>query len=173
MVVEGKAEAVYVSDKTFGKYNSYRQTVKVDGAQYSMFTKSNEGVAQQGDMVEFTAEQNDKGYWNINPKTFKVTQKAQQSGGGNSYPQSNSDFKQESIVRQSTLGYASTIMSSLISSGRYSDLTDEEIFEQTVYLVDSLFYPYCMNGEKSSSNKGGVSEFQGSDGDEPDDDLPF
>lgn len=85
-------------------------TVLVDGKKYGYgFTMPKAAV---GDVVTFEAEQNDKGYWDIDPKTFKATgetRPAQQSASNNA-PNAqqtsglatpyNSDPRQQSIEAQ-------------------------------------------------------------------------
>ena len=144
--VRGQAQFVDVSEKTY-RGGTRLHGVKVNGTKYSNFVKSDTPIqnAKAGDTVSLTAKQNDKGYWNFDVDSFKVEERG--SSGGNqkqSYPQ-NDDNRQSSIVRQSSVGYASHIVASFAQSGYYE--TPDMAVADAVRLADSLIYPYAMEGK--------------------------
>ena len=161
VIVEGVAKYADVSDKTYGQYKNHKHDITVDGTRYSAFHKSDKPFCNPGDTVKFEASQNDKGYWNINPKKFKVLERGKghqqqaPSGGG-------ADERQSSILRQSSVNYATNLVSAMITQGRFDSLSDEEVVEHTIYLADSYILPYTSEGKKPEG-KEPVSDFDGGD----------
>jgi hypothetical protein len=102
-------------------------TVIVDGKKYGYgFTAPKAGV---GEVVEFRAEKNDKGYWDIDDGSFKTTgatapvaaasaAHAAQTAG-NTVPYS--DPKQSSIETQSSISAAARIVAAQINAGAELD----------------------------------------------------
>lgn len=74
--VTGVAQYVDVSDKTFGRNNNHRHSIKVDGTQYSCFLAQTKPLAEQGAEVQFDAEKNKNGYWDLKPESVKTLKKA-------------------------------------------------------------------------------------------------
>ena len=98
-------------------------TIVVDGKKYGF--GFNPPKAAVGDIVTFTAETNDRGYIDADPKSFKVTgEKAALPAGsgnvGNPAP-SYSDPRQASIEIQSSIASASRIVAAQINAGAELD----------------------------------------------------
>ena len=144
MQIEGVVEEYYVKPT---KNGSYRHAVKIQGSVYSAFADDDKPRANLGDTVTFPAEQKGE-YFNIAGQV-KVTKrsKGHQQSAQQKYA-SNEDTRQGQIIRQSSMGYASTLVSALINSGAYEDYSEDDFAKTVIRLADEYFYPYAKDGTK-------------------------
>ena len=177
VTVEGEIKYYDISEKTFGKYNNRIHSVTVNGQKYGMFLKQDVPVqkSKPGDTVSFDAEQNDKGYWNADPKSFKVLKRASGSQqASNSMPPAREDDRQLSICRQSSMNYAAQVVGAMTTGGRMNDLNVDEVAAEVIRLADEYFLPYAMRGEKNYGVKDPVSDYRTEDQEQDDgEDIPF
>jgi len=144
--VRGKAEFVDVGDREF-KGGARIHGFKVNGTKYTAFIKSEKPIqnAKVGDTVKFTADVNQKGYWNFDPETFELLERGNtQPTQKQNYPQ-NDDNRQQSIVRQSSVGYASNVVAAFAQSGFYEK--PDDAVSDMIRLADHMIYPYAMEGK--------------------------
>jgi len=85
--IDNQAVQFYDVKGPYGKQNNYSHQIKINGDKYSFFNPSDQPKANKGDKVYFAWEQNDKGFKNIDPQTFKVVERGSvPSNSGTSYP---------------------------------------------------------------------------------------
>lgn len=168
--VRGKVEFADVSEQTY-KGGARLHGFKINGQKYSNFVKQDQPLqgAKKGDTVAFNAKQNDKGYWNFDPKSFQIIERGSSQ---QSYPPQQEDNKQSSIVRQSSMGYASHVVAAFAQSGYYQ--SPDEAVRDMIELADNYIFPYAMNGkEQVNAQNSDASESQQNDNDFDDEDFPF
>jgi len=146
-----KNEIQGVVDEYFTKpvsSGSFLHSITVNGSKYSVFSQDDKRRANEGDTVAFTAEQNDKGYWNITGN-FKVVKRAtgHQSGKKQAYAPKE-DERQNSILRQNAMSQANTLVSALIGADAYEGLGENDLAKEIIRLADDFFFPYAKSGKK-------------------------
>lgn len=206
-IIEGKIDKIFVKDfgeqDQYG--NQYAVNLNVDGNWYGMGKKkkpaANVKVGQnwhqlsEGDVIEAVVnavERNGKTYYNI--KAADVTVK-QSGGGSNGSVSSNAgvarssagagsntavasgDNRQDSIMRQSAMGYAAQIVAGTLTSK--SDL--DQAAADVVRLANDYLMPYAKYGvtedetrkaeQKEVQNQ--QAQQQAEDDDEFGDSIPF
>jgi hypothetical protein len=119
----------------------------VAGSQYSAFADDQTPRANVGDTVTFPAVQKGQ-YFNIAGKV-QVTKRAtgHQQGAKQQYAK-NEDKKQGQIIRQSSMGYATTLVSALVQAGSYEGLGENDLAKEVIRLADTYFFPYAQDGTK-------------------------
>jgi len=144
MQVNGVVED-YVITPT--KNGSYRHCLTVTEREYSAFTDDQTPRANVGDTVNFPVVQKGQ-YFNIAGKV-QVTKRAtgHQQGAKQQYAK-NEDKKQGQIIRQSSMGYATTLVSALVQAGSYEDLGENDLAKEVIRLADTYFFPYAQDGTK-------------------------
>lgn len=117
-MVTGTFEGLIVVKEGNGKKGPWKlYNIKVDGKKYGIgFKPVKAGV---GETVQFEAEQNENGYWDANPDTFKVIGNTGRSGtagatGTNSF---GADPRQASIELQVCLKTAGEIAAAAVGAG--------------------------------------------------------
>lgn len=117
-MVTGTFEGLIVVKDGVGKKGPWKlYNIKVDGKKYGIgFDPVKAAV---GDTVQFEAEKSDKGYWEADPKSFKVIGNASRSGaaagtGANSF---GADPRQASIELQVCLKTAGEIAAAAVGAG--------------------------------------------------------
>ena len=169
-IIQGKIDKIYVKD--FGEADQYGNqfavNINVDGNWYGM-GKKKKPVANvkrngewhqlvEGDVIEAvceTVERNGRTYNNIKSSDVTVKQvgggsnggvansSAPRSGGVSSgSPASVSDDRQDSIMRQSAMGYAAQIVAGTLTSK--SDL--DQAASDVVRLANDYLMPYAKYG---------------------------
>ena len=143
--IQGVVEEYFTKQVQNG---SFLHSLTVGGSKYSVFSQDDKRRVNEGDTVAFTAEQNDKGYWNITGN-FKVVKRAtgHQSGKKQAYAPKE-DERQNSILRQNAMSQANTMLAALVGAGRFSDLSEDEIAAEVIRLADDFFFPYAKSGKK-------------------------
>ncbi len=123
-MVTGTFEGLIVVKEGNGKKGPWKlYNIKVDGKKYGIgFKPVKAGV---GETVQFEAEQNENGYWDANPDTFKVIGNTGRSGtagatGTNSF---GADPRQASIELQVCLKTAGKIAAAAMEAGTAADAT--------------------------------------------------
>jgi len=127
---------------------SFLHSITVNGSKYSVFSQDDKRRANEGDTVAFTAEQNDKGYWNITGN-FKVVKRAtgHQSGKKQAYAPKE-DERQAAIIRQACMGYASSVVSASVNAGNMQGMSTDDLAKETVRIAEGFFFPYAKSGKK-------------------------
>ena len=113
--ITGKFEGLIVAREGTGKRGPWKlYNILVDGKKYGI--GFNPVKAATGDLVEFDAETNEKGYEEADPKSFKVVGRAP---AGSSVPASGAtpDARQGSIERQTCLKAAAEVVAAQITAG--------------------------------------------------------
>jgi len=204
-IIEGKIDKVFAKD--FGEQdqygNQYAVNINVDGNWYGLGKKKkpvanvkvdgNWHQLAEGDVIEAvceTVERNGRTYNNIKVADITVKKAAQNAGGninssgggaaavGNSGgAKVNSDDRQDSIMRQSAMGYAAQIVAGTLTSK--SDL--DQAAADVVRIADDYLLPYAKHGlttdeirkqqEKEVQNQ--QAQQQSDDDGYFDDDIPF
>ena len=142
--VEGVVEDYIIAPT---KNGSYRHGIVVAGSQYSAFADDQTPRANLGDRVTFPAVQKGQ-YFNIAGKV-QVTKRAtgHQQGAKQQYAK-NEDKRQSQIIRQSSLNYATALVSALVQAGSYEDLGENDLAKEVIRLADTYFFPYAQDGTK-------------------------
>lgn len=141
-VIETIVQYYDIGDREF-KGGAKLHSIKTpDGKKYSAFVKG-PALANPGDKIKTVVEENDKGYLNFDSSKFKVLERGK---GHQSNPQASGDDRQASILRQSSLNYATTLIAAQVAAGKIN-LEDEELFEHTIYLANKYFLPYSGEGK--------------------------
>lgn len=153
-----------ISQKTFGKDNSHIHTITVGDTKYGMFVKDTKPVqnVKPGDVVSFNAAKNQRGYWNADPQSFKVVRRSNVETQQR-VPAGGEDARQASILRQSSMNYASTIVAALIQAGRMEGVNADECAQEVIRIADEYFYPFASSGDKNYGVKDPVSDYQQED----------
>ena len=205
-IIQGKIDKIYVKD--FGEADQYGNqfavNINVDGNWYGM-GKKKKPVANvkrngewhqlvEGDVIEAvceTVERNGRTYNNIKSSDVTVKQVGGGSNGGvanSSSPRSGgvssgnsasvSDDRQDSIMRQSAMGYAAQIVAGTLTSK--SDL--DQAASDVVRLANDYLMPYAKYGltedetrqqqENEVKNQQAHQQAEDDNGDF-DDEIPF
>lgn len=121
MKITGTFEGLIVAAAGKGKRGPWTlYNIVVDGKKYGVgFDPVTAGT---GDSVEFDAEENDKGYMEADPKSFKVLGRApaaqsQMVNSQSSGSVSGNDPRQRSIETQACIKAAAPIVAAMIQSG--------------------------------------------------------
>jgi hypothetical protein len=119
--ISGTFEGLIVAKEGTGKRGPWKlYNVLVDGKKYGI--GFNPVKAATGDLVEFDAEENEKGYMEADPKSFKVVGRAPASSSpsastATSGSASGNDPRQRSIETQACIKAAAPIVAAMIQSG--------------------------------------------------------
>lgn len=119
-LIRGRVDQVQTTKNKFGDMVFFH----IDGTRY--FNGKFAGGVQEGDYVEFQAEQNEKGYWNVTRGTVKPIEapkaaeapKPTEAGGkvaGNTTLPSYNEVRQDRIEFQSARNAAIELVKTLIS----------------------------------------------------------
>lgn len=116
--VTGRFEGLKIVKEGSGKKGPWKlYNIVVDGTKYGIGF-NNPVKAAVGDSVSFEAEENERGYMDADPKTFRVV--AEGSGGmvnAQATRSSGSDPRQDSIETQCALKAAAEIVAAQIHAG--------------------------------------------------------
>lgn len=127
-----------------------RTAIKVDGAWFPCTTQVGEFVSN-GDTItveEIGPEKNDRGEAII--KKVQMIEKAARGSApfsGNRKPSgggSNDSDRQGSIIRQSCMGYASTVVAATLTGKS----NPKEAAQLVVEIADTILVPYATSGKK-------------------------
>lgn len=166
-IITGTVEKVFAKEKAEDQWgNKYFLSAKIGDTWVGFGGKKQDKInykegqnwkaLQEGDVVEVVAETNAKGY--LQAKSSDITVKesgngqsrgSTSSGSGagankpNVSPVSN-DNRQDSIMRQSAMGYAAAIVSQTLTSKSNLDQAAAEV----VRIADEHFLPYAKNGRQ-------------------------
>lgn len=165
-MVTGTFEGLIVVKEGNGKKGPWKlYNIKVDGKKYGIgFKPVKAGV---GETVQFEAEQNENGYWDANPDTFKVIGNTGRSGtagatGTNSF---GADPRQASIELQVCLKTAGEIAAAAVGAGT---ITPDQAADYVAKLTASFNNNILNKKEKPKTPPPQQVEDSG-----PDDDLPY
>lgn len=139
-----------------------RTAINVGGNWFPCTTAVGEFVSN-GDIItieEYGPEKNDRGEKII--KKVKMLEKAQRGGnngggkpsgsqGGGSYKGGDAD-RQGSIIRQSCMGYASTIVAATLTGKS----NPKEAAQLVVEIADTILVPYATSGQKPGEKQSEV-----------------
>ena len=114
-MVTGTFEGLIVVKEGNGKKGPWKlYNIKVDGKKYGIgFDPVKAAV---GDTVQFEAEKSDKGYWEADPKSFKVIPTTGRSGAAGATGVAN-DPRQASIELQVCLKTAGEVAAAAVGAG--------------------------------------------------------
>lgn len=121
MKITGTFEGLIVVKEGTGKRGPWKlYSIQVDGNKYGV--GFDPVKAATGDLVEFDASTNEKGYTDADPKSFKVLGRApaaqsQMVNSQSSGSVSGNDPRQRSIELQSSIASASRIVAAQITAG--------------------------------------------------------
>jgi len=207
-IIEGKIEKIFVKDfgeqDQYG--NQYAVNLNVDGNWYGMGKKKkpvanvkvgdNWHQLAEGDLIEAvvnSVERNGKTYYNIKAADVTVKQSGggsngsvsgnaggarSSAGAGSNTAVASGDNRQDSIMRQSAMGYAAQIVAGTLTSK--SDL--DQAAADVVRLANDYLMPYAKYGvtedetRKSQENELKNQQAQQQSEDESadfDDEIPF
>lgn len=121
---------------------------------------------QKGDRVQVETKKNNKGYTEI-----KSIKKVHSQPNGNSQGNTQED-RQESIIRQSSMNYASQLVAAGMKKGDSMDHAAQEV----IRIAQQYFVPYAKAELEQSFDEEAQEEnnrTQDQQDGNPDDDIPF
>jgi len=162
--IRGKAEFVDVGDREF-KGGARIHGFKVNGTKYTAFIKSEKPIqnAKAGDTVKFTADVNQKGYWNFDPESFELLER------GNTQPTQKQNYPQKDSPNYGmAIGHAiNNATNLLVANGENVTLDEVKSTAIKIYQLSLQMQKEAAEGQYDNPPENNAPN-DGPSGDDPD-----